>query len=309
MKAVIIILALLSTFVYCQNKGKMRFAVKVVDDTGLPISTCEVGVITIDRALGENPYIKKTAHTNLDGIANFNLKSIHNRVSYGATAPDGYYRFLGQEFFFESQKLGAWQPENKMFEVVLKRKVNPIAMYAKKAPRKPPAFGVSAGYDFKIGDWVSPYGKGLIKDIIFRMDVNEIKANDFTSILTVTFPNKGDGMVAFEAPIEQEQISQFRSAYQAPDKGYIKSLIHNWVRKPNKPDVNTRKRTRNYYIRVRTKLDINGNVMSANYGKIYGDFMNFTHYLNPTPNDKNIEFDPKKNLIDTGYRGHKVQKP
>ena len=116
-------------------------------------------------------------------------------------------------------------------------------------------------------------------------------------------------MVAFEAPIEREQKSQFRSAYQAPEKGYLRSLTHEWVRKPNKPDVNTRKRTRNYYIRVRTKLDEKGNVISAHYGKIYGDFMNFTHYLNPTPNDRNVEFDPKKNLIDTGRRGDKVHDP
>jgi hypothetical protein len=25
--------------------------------------------------------------------------------------------------------------------------------------------------------------------------------------------------------------------------------------------------------------------------------MQFTYYLNPTPNDRNIEFDPKQNLI------------
>jgi hypothetical protein len=35
----------------------------------------------------------------------------------------------------------------------------------------------------------------------------------------------------------------------------------------------------------------------AHYGKIYGDFMNFTYYLNPTPNDRNVEFDPKRNLF------------
>jgi hypothetical protein len=41
----------------------------------------------------------------------------------------------------------------------------------------------------------------------------------------------------------------------------------------------------------------NGTVKSALYGKIYGDFMQFRYYLNPTPNDRNIEFDPKQNLL------------
>ena len=54
----------------------------------------------------------------------------------------------------------------------------------------------------------------------------------------------------------------------------------------------------NYYFRVRTVLDGNGNVKSALYGKIYGDFMQFNYYLNPTPNDRNVEFDPKKNLME-----------
>jgi hypothetical protein len=48
---------------------------------------------------------------------------------------------------------------------------------------------------------------------------------------------------------------------------------------------------------VRTVKDHAGNIVSARYGKIYGDFMQFSYYLNPTPNDRNIEFDPKQNLL------------
>jgi hypothetical protein len=55
-------------------------------------------------------------------------------------------------------------------------------------------------------------------------------------------------------------------------------------------------------------LDENGNVKSALFGKISGNFklyagtikphsgMGFDYYLNPTPNDHNLEFDPKHNL-------------
>jgi hypothetical protein len=52
-----------------------------------------------------------------------------------------------------------------------------------------------------------------------------------------------------------------------------------------------------YYFRVRTALDHQGNVVSAHYGKIYGDFMQFRYYFNPTPNDRNVEFDTKQNLV------------
>ncbi len=54
---------------------------------------------------------------------------------------------------------------------------------------------------------------------------------------------------------------------------------------------------RNYYFRVRTVVDDRGNIVSAHYGKIYGDFMQFSYYFNPTPNSRNVEFDPKQNLM------------
>ena len=64
----------------------------------------------------------------------------------------------------------------------------------------------------------------------------------------------------------------------------------------------------NYFIRVRTVLDDKGNIKSALHGKIHGDIilapMNsktckiiFDYYLNPTPNDQNVEWDPKRNLL------------
>ena len=44
-------------------------------------------------------------------------------------------------------------------------------------------------------------------------------------------------------------------------------------------------------------MDYSGNIVSAHYGKIYGDFMTFKYYLNPTPKSRNVEFDPKQNLL------------
>ena len=62
-----------------------------------------------------------------------------------------------------------------------------------------------------------------------------------------------------------------------------------------------------YYIRIRTEFDESDNVRKAIYGKIYGDFkledkkngikdVSFLYYLNPTPNDRNLEWDMKNNL-------------
>jgi hypothetical protein len=70
-----------------------------------------------------------------------------------------------------------------------------------------------------------------------------------------------------------------------------------------------RDQKRNYFFRIRTVLDEEGNVKSACYGKIYGDFMDFRYYLNPTPNSRNVEFDPKRNLLQGLKPDEQVDKP
>src|SRR5204863_9024831 len=64
-----------------------------------------------------------------------------------------------------------------------------------------------------------------------------------------------------------------------------------------------------YFFRIRTSVHASGKIVSANYGKIYGDFMDFTYYLNPTPNDRNIEFDPKRNLFTNLKANERVTQP
>lgn len=99
--------------------------------------------------------------------------------------------------------------------------------------------------------------------------------------------------------------NQFRSDHQSPERGYLHKHEQVTFRKSDSSHKSTRKEGRNYYFRVRTKLDEKGDIESAHYGKIYGDFMSFVYFLNPTPNDRNVEFDPKKNLL----QGEKVTRP
>ena len=61
---------------------------------------------------------------------------------------------------------------------------------------------------------------------------------------------------------------------------------------------------RGIFYRSRVQLDKDGKLISANYGKIQGPItinrqgsIGMTHYFNGTPNDRNLEFDPSKNLL------------
>ena len=111
--------------------------------------------------------------------------------------------------------------------------------------------------------------------------------------------------------------SRLVSSQEAPEEGYIPewSSIRRQYRNPNDPVTSIREDSydedRHFYVRVRTELDPQGNVIRANYGKIYSDIryapwprgredpsVQFEYYLNPEPNDRRMEFDNHRNLLD-----------
>jgi hypothetical protein len=168
------------------------------------------------------------------------------------------------------------------------------------------------GFDLKIGDWVAPYGMGSQTDIIFTLLHRQIiSRNEFDCTLKVSFPNKGDGICV--APSEEFAGSGFRTSRTAAESGYESELTLRYQKTILATNVF------GYFVRVETSLDENGNIKSALYGKIDGNIklyagtikphsgMGFDYYLNPTPNDRNLEFDPKRNLsqnlkIDEGVK-------
>jgi hypothetical protein len=216
---------------------------------------------------------------------------------------EGYYATWVTHYFGFSveDKLVDWNPSQIL---VLKKIIQPIPMYAKALNTHVPLLEKPVGFDLMVGEWVAPYGKGVHADVFFTAHLDERSATDFDSKLIVSFPNKGDGIQSFIVP-ETEIGSELRSLHQAPTDGYEIQWIKARSQKPGEPSTYGNDLKLNFYFRVRTILDDQGNVKSALYGKIYGDFMHFRYYLNPTYNDRNIEFDPKQNLIH-GLRGSQI---
>lgn len=193
--------------------------------------------------------------------------------------------------------------------MILKKIGEPIPMYVRKARISMPEVSKPIGFDLIEYDWIAPYGKGKQADLIFQAERRWVSRNDFDSTVKLTFSNPGDGLIPISVPVNQG--SELRMSATAQSGGYIsefsKGLSHTpasgW--KDNEREGN---KEQNYYLRVRTVLDEQGNIKSALYGKIYDDFaidpinsktikIFFTYFLNPTPNSRNIEFDPKQNLF------------
>jgi hypothetical protein len=269
------------------SKPDWSATIKVIDETSQPVTGADVEMsYYVQPPPGEHE-----AGGNVHGLTDINgvVRLSHSNtgsigLGFQATKAGYYATTKGHEFVqFKDSDSAKWNPNETL---MIKRVGTPIAMYAKSVNLGMPVFDKPAGFDLMAGDWVAPYGKGASTDIIFtgHFDKHADGKSDYT--LTVSFPNRGDGIQEFSIDRNLGN-SGLQSSHEASADGYQPKFVQTENRGLN----------RNYYFRVRTVLDENGNVKSALYGKTYGDFMQFKYYLNPTPNDRNIEFDPKHNLL------------
>jgi len=279
-----------SAYAQVTNSYTWKATLKVIDENGVAFfgASASIGFYTNSVSTGVNGV------TDTDGLFTVThaARSENAIVSFEAKK-EGYYSILQDIDLGPPYNLEKWSPSKTL---VLKRIGKPIAMYAKWVNENPPTAGQSIGYDFMMGDWVCTGHKGITADIIFQKWAYRKSGSDYEYKVKVTFPKAGDGIQIYTIP-DSEKGSGLRSPHEAPLDGYLSELNKERSAHPGQPNKNDDDPNRIYLFRVRTALDQNGNVVSARYGKIYGDFMQFTYYYNPTPNDRNIEFDPKQNLL------------
>ena len=292
--------------------NEWKAILKVVDETDRPVSRAKVWVAYDNPEDGEStdPFVTNNwaiaGLTDTNGMFMASHRDQSRYLGFHAQKAGHYSTWiqheLGYPFQYDQVK---WNPTATL---LLKTIRHPIPMYAKSVNLGVPVLDKPAGFDLMAGDWVAPYGKGSNADILFtgHFDKRADDESDFT--LTVSFPNSGDGIQEFTLS-ELEKASGLRSPHESPAGGYKPQWIQTDNRKPGRPIQTNRDEKRNYFFRVRTVLDENGNVKSALYGKIYGDFMQFRYYLNPTPNERNVEFDPKQNLLNGLKSTERVDAP
>jgi hypothetical protein len=271
---------------------------KVLDELGMPISGANAGI----------GYYTNSVGTSADGLTNTNGIFSASHASYGGdlgciAEKDGYYttrRSYKVPFTYDPIR---WNPT---ITLVLKKIGKPIPMYAQQARIEIPELRKPIGFDLTEGDWVAPYGRGKESDFIFQAQRRFVNRQDFESSFTLTFHQPHDGVFPIKIPIDQG--SELRLSAIAPTNGYLTELSQMLNDTPSKGWEKSEEKDQNYYFRVRTKIDDRGNIVSAHYGKVYGDFkidainsktllIFFQYYFNPTPNSRNVEFDPKANLF------------
>jgi hypothetical protein len=274
-----------------QSPPDWRGTAKVMDENGQPVPGANVEIsyrVQSPPGQGE-PWQKISGTSDTNGIfaASHSYTSIF--LSFQASKAGYYSAWCGYELPFE-YKSEKWNPT---ITLALKKVVHPIPMSAALVSYFMPTNSNPVGLDLATGGWVAPHGTGASTDIIFATHFDKRSEADYDYKLVVSFPNKGDGIQGFEATTQ----SGLRSPREAPENGYEPDLVKVDSVRPGQTAKYIWDEKTNYFFRVRTVLDEKGAVKSALYGKIYGDFNRFHYYLNPTPNDRNVEFDPKRNLL------------
>lgn len=306
----------------CQSIARdplFKLTLKVVDDEGRPVAGAKARIGAERRPQGDESGGKGVFVEGLTEETGFFSGEVEawnaTRAGY-RVEKEGYYG-VWVSYYAKSPIHGKWQPWNPTVEVVLKRKKDPVPMYAKRVLAEIPVSGVDVGYDLAAGDWIHPHGKGVVADIIFHSVAEVNNDRHYRGELTLSFPGPGNGLIAIELP--ERHPSPLRMPYQAPSDGYEPKRIWRAARKynpltmENDENHDDSSNTQNYFIRVRTELDAKGNIVKGMYGKIHAPFsygprgfdrngatgkqsIQFVYYLNPD-GTRNIEYDPSRNLL------------
>jgi len=283
-----------------------KLTIKVVTENGKPIEGANIVIgfeIPKENRQGVKSDIAKEV-TDANGLVTAS-KHTQGYIGYEAVK-EGYYKSDGK-YKFASSSNGRWQPWNPELIVVLRKKENPVPMYARNTHMtliKLPTANNAIGFDLIVYDWVSPFGKGKHADFIFKYTGAYTKEDDFNKKLEVKFPNKFDGIQLIKE--NRKQGSMLKLPRQAPEFGYKDRLIRSRSRTPGNPLKEDTAEDYNYIFRVRSE-EKDGKLIRAMYGKIHGDILFdtdasnkatiiFKYYLNPDYT-RNLEFDIEGNLF------------
>lgn len=284
--------------------------VTVTEENGTPIENVDTTVTFLGYS-GETTQ-HKSGLTDANGV--FQASGEPQLRMYVRLEKEGYYKS-------ESGRLGRTQNHEVTF--ILRKIVNPVPLYAREVTIGFPVNREWIGYDFEVGDWVKPHGGGKIKDALFRCDTEKTGERRGKGEFEINF--KEDEGLSLEAD-RFLQASELKMPHEAPVNGYnpvFSRRSNSYHDKNFKDDIG-------YFFRSRVEKQAD-KIVSSNYGKIMGNIrfdpresgwhvshknkpksfatISFTYYFNPTPNDRNLEFDQKRNLFTDLESTEQVREP
>ena len=344
------IVAVVNVLALSLNAATAKFGVKLIDaDTLAPIEGAKVvGYFENNngwKAWTESPpEYTDEKYTDMNGLCWLQGETNDGDVGLHVRNPPlGYYpnKGVGHQF---TQKpmlpLMHWRPTDLVITAVLCRVEHPVRYerylsqghYFLPGAEEIARNGDKVLYDLVKGDCLPPFGRGEVPDIEFavlQQEAMEAGKNVFytqerkKNTVRMSFIGDVDNGLVMSRPSEDAYLK----VRCAPLDGYTKDFLFSEWYAYNLEQKEGHDQRRCFSFRIRVKRNLQGEIESAVYGKIYGDArllyrggdyasdrwwrkvdgLSFLYYLNPQPNDRNLEWDMKNNLCpNPGNLGNKL---
>ncbi len=285
------------------EKGALaEVKLRVVDQDGIAVAGAKIWGGLSAQFSKDAILVDGTTNTNGELI----VQGKCNEFLRVDVTKDGYYHTEEKVNFRESKadpiiKDNKWQPYGETRTVVLKKIKDPwaVKVFCENSHRRDiPVFDKWVGFDLEVGDWLPPYGAGKFYDIALRFNSDVRKQRiDYTYTMDVCFTNNPFGGAYM---LKKDANSHLQTEYAADTNGNFKSefafvteCIADKPVRSNYLDVDS------YLVfRTRTRVDDQGRLVSAHYGKICGVWRSTQKIMqlgdgcfNTVENDPNIEGD------------------
>ncbi len=180
-------------------------------------------------------------------------------------------------------------------------------------------------YDLQVGSPLPPFGRGQVEDFRFQVtatmtgwnapqtyveeqrrlapakDWDEETIRDVYGVwqaeLRLAFPHPQAGILR---TAQFWPYARLKMPHAAPPTGYRPEYQASQV--SDRPADEAEDEV-GFWLRTRVKADDAGKIIEAHYAKIVGPLrftqatLGFTYYFNPTASERNLEFDPRRNLL------------
>ena len=295
--------------------AKAKIVFKVVDEEGTPVSGAKISAGLL---------LWSTDHNGVNGVTDRKGVLVVRGATIGdvrySVNKDGYYYTHGGFYIpglsGASLKDGKWQPYGMEHKVVLKRKRNPIPMYAhpKYYDYYFPELNTSYGFDLMEMDWVQPMGKGKHADLLIEYHGKEINIQEDDYREWMRLVADASETVSLTLIWTDRECGYYIVDY---DGSELKSPHNAAINRPLSRSIMLNQRhniEKCLVFRIRPRFSSSGKLIGAHYGKIYGPIgysrtypldrygkgakaqFGIQIYANPTENDTNLEFLPYHSL-------------
>ena len=292
--------------------NSMTVTAHVNDEAGNPAAGAIVKIWTDkDRyqGLARSPtysYFEAVSDTNGMAVLTF---PCHSQEFQCCAYGENYYRENGGRVYVKATlNYLTWNvtllEHSKDISFTLRRKRNPTSLcYANPSvsPKLPKPSG-EFGFDLLMDDWIAPYGDGKVAD--FYVQRETAPSNDQITVnSSIIFKGEGNGAYIRQ---KAKTTSDFKTDYEADTNGiYQTCLPLRHYPAPGNPAYTFSSIVKeDEYIVMRTRVEKNvkGEILKAYYSTMLGpvyigkNFDWLIYYVNPTPNDPNLEKDLKRNV-------------